>query len=267
MYRGQLDLALSAVTRASSRSILLLKFLLIIFSVPSRASRAGTGSFTLRRFSALTSHPPTYYMPREDVQVQFLKARSRRSFCEFKGEACYWDLKIWCPHIPRRSLVGLPFTQQSLFGASRLFRILRESRRCLFRWRGARPSPDGRFLWRLDHLQESGSSAKRQRNPRIFAPRLRRLLLRLVRRARRASASFPSDRLFGSRDPCLWPSPALPVAERQTLKAHDGLCELIVFLAKSSQYLPDVHRVRISQEPVAEHRRNNLKELSGPCPE
>jgi len=41
-----------------------------------------------------TSHPPAYYIPREDVQCEFVQASSRRTFCEFKGEACYWDLKI-----------------------------------------------------------------------------------------------------------------------------------------------------------------------------
>ena len=42
-----------------------------------------------------TSHPPTYYIPRVDVRAEFLKATaSRRSFCEFKGEACYWDLQV-----------------------------------------------------------------------------------------------------------------------------------------------------------------------------
>jgi uncharacterized protein (DUF427 family) len=41
-----------------------------------------------------TSHPPAYYIPREDVQGEFLQASNRRTFCEFKGEACYWDLKV-----------------------------------------------------------------------------------------------------------------------------------------------------------------------------
>ncbi len=39
-----------------------------------------------------TSHPPTYYIPRADVRMEFLEPAARRSFCEFKGEACYWDL-------------------------------------------------------------------------------------------------------------------------------------------------------------------------------
>lgn len=41
-----------------------------------------------------TSHPPTYYIPREDVPDEFMLASSRRSFCEFKGTARYWDLKV-----------------------------------------------------------------------------------------------------------------------------------------------------------------------------
>jgi len=41
-----------------------------------------------------TSHPPTYYIPPEDVQSQYLKPTARHSFCEFKGEAGYWDLQV-----------------------------------------------------------------------------------------------------------------------------------------------------------------------------
>ncbi len=41
-----------------------------------------------------TSHPPTYYIPRADVRTEFLKPSARHSFCEFKGEACYWNLQV-----------------------------------------------------------------------------------------------------------------------------------------------------------------------------
>jgi uncharacterized protein (DUF427 family) len=41
-----------------------------------------------------TSHPPAYYIPSEDVRKEFFKLSSRRSFCEFKGEACYFDLTV-----------------------------------------------------------------------------------------------------------------------------------------------------------------------------
>jgi uncharacterized protein (DUF427 family) len=41
-----------------------------------------------------TSHPPVYYIPREDVQSEYLKPSARRSFCEFKGSAAYWTLEV-----------------------------------------------------------------------------------------------------------------------------------------------------------------------------
>lgn len=41
-----------------------------------------------------TSHPPTYYIPRADIQRHFLSASNHRTFCEFKGQACYWTLIV-----------------------------------------------------------------------------------------------------------------------------------------------------------------------------
>ena len=41
-----------------------------------------------------TSHPPTYYLPREDVATNYLAPNSRRSLCEWKGQARYWDVAI-----------------------------------------------------------------------------------------------------------------------------------------------------------------------------
>lgn len=40
-----------------------------------------------------TSHPPVYYIPREDVREDFLRENPKGStFCEFKGSAKYWDI-------------------------------------------------------------------------------------------------------------------------------------------------------------------------------
>jgi len=39
-----------------------------------------------------TSHPPTYYLPRGDVDVSRLRGNGRRTFCEWKGTAHYFDL-------------------------------------------------------------------------------------------------------------------------------------------------------------------------------
>jgi uncharacterized protein (DUF427 family) len=39
------------------------------------------------------SHPPTYYLPPEDVNTSALKQNSRHTFCEWKGSASYFDFK------------------------------------------------------------------------------------------------------------------------------------------------------------------------------
>ena len=41
-----------------------------------------------------TSHPPTYYLPMEDVNQQFLRFSGNTSFCEFKGSAKYYDVVV-----------------------------------------------------------------------------------------------------------------------------------------------------------------------------
>ena len=41
-----------------------------------------------------TSHPPTYYFPPEDVDARLLRPAVGRSFCEWKGEARYFDVSV-----------------------------------------------------------------------------------------------------------------------------------------------------------------------------
>lgn len=36
-----------------------------------------------------TSHPPVYYIPPEDIDMQYLEKSSGASFCEWKGQAFY----------------------------------------------------------------------------------------------------------------------------------------------------------------------------------
>lgn len=47
-----------------------------------------------------THHPPVYYIPPEDVAMQLLESSPHRSFCEYKGEAQYYSLKIGGLHRP-----------------------------------------------------------------------------------------------------------------------------------------------------------------------
>jgi uncharacterized protein (DUF427 family) len=50
---------------------------------------------TTRAYRVLeTSHPPTYYIPRDDIRTEYLQAESRRTVCEFKGVASYWTVKV-----------------------------------------------------------------------------------------------------------------------------------------------------------------------------
>ena len=41
-----------------------------------------------------TSHPPGYYIPPEDVRREHLRPSRRHTFCEFKGQASYYDLAV-----------------------------------------------------------------------------------------------------------------------------------------------------------------------------
>ena len=44
-----------------------------------------------------TSHPPTYYIPPNDVDMQQLSSSRGNSYCEWKGSASYYD----APGIPK----------------------------------------------------------------------------------------------------------------------------------------------------------------------
>ena len=41
-----------------------------------------------------TSHPPVYYVPPSDVRQQLLSPTAHRSYCEYKGRASYYSLKV-----------------------------------------------------------------------------------------------------------------------------------------------------------------------------
>ncbi len=50
---------------------------------------------TIRAIRVLeTSHPPAYYLPPADIQMAYLTGTQRSTFCEFKGAASYWTLRV-----------------------------------------------------------------------------------------------------------------------------------------------------------------------------
>lgn len=44
-----------------------------------------------------TSHPPTFYIPHGDVNFDFLITTPKQSFCEWKGAAEYYTVKVGPP--------------------------------------------------------------------------------------------------------------------------------------------------------------------------
>lgn len=41
-----------------------------------------------------TSHPPTYYIPREDVRMEYLQKEASTTVCEWKGRAVYFAVEV-----------------------------------------------------------------------------------------------------------------------------------------------------------------------------
>lgn len=59
-----------------------------------------------------TSHPPTWYIPPAGVRTELLTATEKHSFCEWKGSATYWTVRVkgktaenavWCYPAPERA--------------------------------------------------------------------------------------------------------------------------------------------------------------------
>ena len=48
-----------------------------------------------------TSHPPSYYISREDIAPGVLRRAHGTTVCEWKGEAVYWDVVIGDIVLPR----------------------------------------------------------------------------------------------------------------------------------------------------------------------
>jgi uncharacterized protein (DUF427 family) len=41
-----------------------------------------------------TSHPPSYYIPPEDIQLRYFSQTARSTFCEWKGQAAYYTICV-----------------------------------------------------------------------------------------------------------------------------------------------------------------------------
>ncbi len=63
-----------------------------------------------------TSHPPTYYLPPEDVKMEYFTPTNRRTVCEWKGPARYFTIQVgdrqlpdaaWCYPSPTSSFAAI----------------------------------------------------------------------------------------------------------------------------------------------------------------
>ena len=63
-----------------------------------------------------TSHPPTYYIPQEDVKMEYFSRTDRATFCEWKGRAAYFTITVgdqqavdvaWCYPSPSDRFAGV----------------------------------------------------------------------------------------------------------------------------------------------------------------
>ncbi|KKI99490.1 DUF427 domain-containing protein [Prochlorothrix hollandica] len=48
-----------------------------------------------------TSHPPTYYIPPEDVQPEYLEATAHQTRCEWKGRCRYFNVTVGDRSLPQ----------------------------------------------------------------------------------------------------------------------------------------------------------------------
>ena len=117
-----------------------------------------------------TSHPPAFYLPPEDVNMEYLTLGRGRSICEWKGNAEYWDLIVGNDTVPNAGL-ELPETARCLRHAGRMVVVLPGSGRRMHRRRRSGHSPGGRFLRRLDHERDRGPVQGSSGHLRLVAQR------------------------------------------------------------------------------------------------
>ncbi|WP_042381037.1 DUF427 domain-containing protein [Streptacidiphilus melanogenes] len=54
-----------------------------------------------------TSHPPVYYVPAADIVAGILHRGAGQSWCEWKGRAVYWDVRVGA-RVSRRAAWSYP---------------------------------------------------------------------------------------------------------------------------------------------------------------
>jgi uncharacterized protein (DUF427 family) len=100
-----------------------------------------------------TSHPPSFYLPWDDVAREFLRPASGTSFCEWKGPARYWSLVDGDRRLPN---VAWSYPEP-LAGAEAVANCLLSDASRVSGCECVGHAAAGCILWRLDHTGFGGS--------------------------------------------------------------------------------------------------------------
>jgi uncharacterized protein (DUF427 family) len=90
-----------------------------------------------------TSHPPTYYFPRDDVNLHQLRPATGKTFCEWKGHATYFDVMAGPPRHRAAWTYEAPFSEY--LGLSRRVAFMAQGLDCWVAGEKARPQPGGYY--------------------------------------------------------------------------------------------------------------------------
>lgn len=90
-----------------------------------------------------TSHPPTYYLPRESFLDGVLRPASGSSWCEWKGQASYFDLVTDAAVAPRAAWTYLEPTGGFTAIAGALAVMAAQVDRCTVNGEQVLPQPGG----------------------------------------------------------------------------------------------------------------------------
>ena len=115
-----------------------------------------------------TSHPPTYYLPRDAFEPGVLRDAPGASWCEWKGRAAYFDL-VAGDAVARQAAWTYPHPTPAF--AEIAGRGRRDARpgRPVHRRRRDRPPAAGRVLRRVDHQPGRRAVQGRARHRRLVA--------------------------------------------------------------------------------------------------
>ena len=100
-----------------------------------------------------TSHPPTYYLPPEDVALEYPVESQSQSFCEWKGMARYYHLRVGATRVQDVAWYYPTPTKEYALLAGHLAFYVQKVSACFVDEEQARPQP-GRFYggWITSHL-------------------------------------------------------------------------------------------------------------------